>query len=73
MAPWGLRVSIIEPGAMRTPIIEGRDRIKNIWNTLSSDTQERWGEDFVNQRAKKLLNDPIYRNARKSNESCKKH
>ena len=23
MFPWGLRVSIIEPGFMRTPIIEG--------------------------------------------------
>ena len=42
MAPWGLYVSVIESGPMRTPIIEGHDLLMNkFWNRLSVDVQER--------------------------------
>ena len=48
MYPWGLRVSIIEPGFMRTPIVDAiSKRFSDVWPTLSNDVQERWGEDFL--------------------------
>ncbi|CAF4925458.1 unnamed protein product, partial [Rotaria socialis] len=51
MVPWGLRVSIIEPGFMRTKIIEGDGRsFSDFWQNLSTDVQERWGEDFTKAR-----------------------
>jgi short-subunit dehydrogenase len=64
MNPWGLYVSIIEPGPMRTPIIEGHDHhMKRFWNNLSVDVQERWGEDFREIQTKKLLDSFVYRYA----------
>ncbi|CAF3860121.1 unnamed protein product [Rotaria sp. Silwood1] len=56
MTPWGLRVCIIEPGCLRTPIIEGHDRLmRELWNGLSSDVQKRWGEDFFNDLLKRAV------------------
>jgi short-subunit dehydrogenase len=64
MYPWGLYVSIIEPGPMRTPIIEGHDQHMNkFWNNLSIDAQERWGEDFLKIQTKKLSENFLYRHA----------
>jgi NAD(P)-dependent dehydrogenase (short-subunit alcohol dehydrogenase family) len=64
MTPWGLYVSIIEPGPMRTPIIEGHDQIINeVWNKLSIDVQERWGENFLKIQTKNLINSFVYRHA----------
>ena len=49
MTPWGLRVCIIEPGWLRTPIIQGHDRLlRNLWKDVPSPVRERWGEDFLN-------------------------
>jgi NAD(P)-dependent dehydrogenase (short-subunit alcohol dehydrogenase family) len=66
MYPWGLRVSIIEPGLMRTAIINGFNKpFSETWAKLSSDVQERWGEDFLKERHEKgkgnekLAEDPI--------------
>lgn len=47
MHRWGLHVSVVEPGFMRTPILEGHDReSREVWSKLDEDTKARWGEDF---------------------------
>ena len=64
MFPWDLHVSIIEPGPMRTPIIEGHDQAMNrFWNGLSVDVQERWGEDYLRIQTKKISANFLYRHA----------
>jgi 11-cis-retinol dehydrogenase len=48
MAIWGLRVSIIEPGFMKTSIVEGHDlSLRNLWNGLAKDVKDRWGEEHL--------------------------
>jgi len=68
MVPWNLRVSIIEPGFMRTPIIQGvKKSFDEIWATLPVDARERWGEEYMRKRASagaknkfiQLAEDPI--------------
>ena len=64
MAPWGLYVSVIEPGPMRTPINEGHDILMNkLWNRLSVDVQERWGQDFFQSQVKRISDSFVYRYA----------
>ncbi|CAF2621809.1 unnamed protein product [Rotaria sp. Silwood2] len=48
MFAWGLRVSIIEPGIMRTPIIQKyAQAVREVAMQLSADVRERWGEEFL--------------------------
>jgi NAD(P)-dependent dehydrogenase (short-subunit alcohol dehydrogenase family) len=57
MHPWGLRVSIIEPSYMRTPIIEGQvQNLQRMWDALAVDTQTRWGEHFLRNEMNRRLN-----------------
>ncbi|CAF1641263.1 unnamed protein product [Didymodactylos carnosus] len=64
MLPWGLRVSIIEPSYMRTPIIEGHvQRMRDIWSGLSADIKDRWDEGFLEDLMKKRLNNVFIRYA----------
>ncbi|CAF2599725.1 unnamed protein product [Rotaria sp. Silwood2] len=64
MASWNLRVSIIEPGALRTPMMERyEDTLRNVWNGLPSDVQERWGIDYLNGIITKAINSPFMINA----------
>jgi NAD(P)-dependent dehydrogenase (short-subunit alcohol dehydrogenase family) len=57
MAVWGLRVSIIEPGFMKTPIVEGHDAsLRTLWNGLDDDVKDRWGEEHLNQQIALLSN-----------------
>ena len=54
MFPWGLRVSIIEPGIMRTPIIEKHDQaLQESRTDLADDIQQRWGNVFLQEQLKK--------------------
>jgi len=64
MAPWGLRVSIIEPGPMRTPIIEGHDQVmRRLYDQLPVDIQARWGEDYLRIQMEKVSANFLYRYA----------
>ena len=55
MAVWGLRVSIIEPGFMRTPIVEGHEKgLQDLWNELTDDVKDRWGEGFLNRQIERV-------------------
>ena len=69
MFPWGLHVSIIEPGAMRTTLILNlNERLKNVWDQLSSDIQERWGTEFLNNKMKQWVYGPTRVNAEDPNK-----
>ncbi|CAF3224573.1 unnamed protein product [Rotaria sp. Silwood2] len=60
MASWGLKVSIIEPGILRTRMNEGyADILQNLWNELSNDIQERWGNGFLNSLITQGISSPI--------------
>ncbi|CAF1137220.1 unnamed protein product [Rotaria sordida] len=50
MFPWGLRVSAVEPGFMQTPILKDLKSFQEISSTITSEAQERWGEDFLKNR-----------------------
>jgi NAD(P)-dependent dehydrogenase (short-subunit alcohol dehydrogenase family) len=64
MAPWGLRVSVIEPGGMRTSFLNQQETFsKNLWNELPSDIQQQWGEDFANKLIKQIVDNPFMNNA----------
>jgi NAD(P)-dependent dehydrogenase (short-subunit alcohol dehydrogenase family) len=69
MAAWGLRVSIIEPGFMRTPMIQGHNPfVRNLWNNLSTDVKDRWGEEFFNAEIKQVAANVFIRNAENPNK-----
>jgi NAD(P)-dependent dehydrogenase (short-subunit alcohol dehydrogenase family) len=48
MAVWNLHVSIIEPGFMRTPIIDGvSEKMRTNWiDRTDNEAKERWGEAY---------------------------
>jgi NAD(P)-dependent dehydrogenase (short-subunit alcohol dehydrogenase family) len=57
MFVWGLHVSIIEPGIMRTPIIQKHTQnVREVAMQLTSDVRERWGEEFFVNYSEKLKN-----------------
>jgi 11-cis-retinol dehydrogenase len=64
MAVWNLRVSIIEPGFMRTAIVEGHDKsLRNLWNGLDNDVKERWGEEQLNKQIHEVMNNAFMKRA----------
>ncbi|UJR14369.1 hypothetical protein I4U23_001365 [Adineta vaga] len=64
MTPWNLRVSIIEPGFMRTPIIENPVKpYPEFISALPNDVQERWGEAYLKGWHKRLENKDMTKNA----------
>jgi 11-cis-retinol dehydrogenase len=64
MAPWGLQISIVEPGTLRTAMTDGyEENLRKLWNELSSDVQERWGLDFLNNLITQAINSPFIMHA----------
>lgn len=64
MYPWNLHVSIIEPGTLRTPMTESYETSwRNLWNELSIDVQQRWGEDFLNHVINLGIRSPFIQHA----------
>ncbi|CAF0808185.1 unnamed protein product [Rotaria sp. Silwood1] len=64
MYSWGLYVSIIEPGYMRTPIIEAYEHTcRNLWADVPEDVRKRWGEDFFRDYMIKIEKHPFIINA----------
>jgi NAD(P)-dependent dehydrogenase (short-subunit alcohol dehydrogenase family) len=55
MFPWGLHVSIIEPGIMRTGIVQKHTQaVGELEMQLSADVRERWGDAFFTCYFEKL-------------------
>ena len=64
MAVWGLRVSIIEPGFMRTAIVQGHDKsLRTLWNELTDDVKNRWGQEYLDQQIKEIENNVFMKKA----------
>ncbi|CAF1416042.1 unnamed protein product [Adineta steineri] len=64
MSPWNLHVSIIEPGTLRTSMTDGYEsNLRILWNELSSDIQQRWGINFLNDIITQSINSPFIKYA----------
>ncbi|UJR14366.1 hypothetical protein I4U23_001362 [Adineta vaga] len=64
MASWNLRVSIIEPGFMRTPIIVSTVRpYPEFVSLLPNDVQERWGDAYLKGWHESVFNVDVTKHA----------
>jgi NAD(P)-dependent dehydrogenase (short-subunit alcohol dehydrogenase family) len=64
MSAWGLYVSVIEPGYMRTPIIEGHEHVyRDLWSGLDDETRKRWGDNFFHNFIAHSTKNPFMLNA----------
>ena len=64
MSPWGLRVSVIEPGTMQTSMTEGvKHALWDVWFRLPIDVQQRWGEEFFRSLYQLVMSSPFMRYA----------
>ncbi|CAF1081086.1 unnamed protein product [Adineta steineri] len=63
MHGWGLHVSIIEPGFMRTPLIDGIDHgYQELWSEVDEDTKARWGNEYFQNYVKVFTKDIFLNN-----------
>lgn len=64
MHAWGLHVSVVEPGYMRTPLFEGHEHaIRDLWNNLDEDVRKRWGEKYFHSYVPHVVRSPFILNA----------
>lgn len=64
MFPWNLRVSLIEPGAMSTGMVQTVENdLRKFWTQGTVDARERWGDEFFNQSLLLTLNSPTVKYA----------
>jgi len=50
MRPFEVQVSLIEPGATQTPILNDEliaSRLKELWDNLPSDRRREYGEEYL--------------------------
>ena len=50
MYPWGIKVSIMEPGRFQTPIVDPRAterQIRQGWDELSDEMKKEYGKEYV--------------------------
>lgn len=48
MKPWGVKVSIIEPAFLKTPMVAGlKGNIQSIWDRLPADMQRLYGQSYL--------------------------
>ena len=53
MSPWGVLVSIIEPGVFKTALTNSErsfQGVQQLWGGLSSELKQEYGERKLNQR-----------------------
>ena len=58
MVPWGVRVSIIEAGAHRTPILVPsvlETKIRGLWDALPDDQKKEYGESYLQKGRQKSV------------------
>ena len=49
MYPWGVKVSILEPGSFRTNIHSNLAKnFKDRWEALDDNVKEEYGEEYLN-------------------------
>jgi NAD(P)-dependent dehydrogenase (short-subunit alcohol dehydrogenase family) len=64
MMAWDLKVSIIEPGFMRTPMIEGHNSfMRDLLAGLPADVKDRWGDEFFKFQIKQVAANVFIQNA----------
>ena len=69
MFSWGLHVSIIEPGIMRTPIIEKHGQsVRELAVHMSQEVKERWGMEYLACHFEKIKNNPLIKFAEDPNK-----
>ena len=57
MHPWGIKVSIIEPGAFKTQMGDARDIERQLiqgWNNLSVELKREYGHEYLENGKKSL-------------------
>ena len=69
MVAWGLRVSIIEPGTIRTTMTDSMKKVlRNVWTQTPVEIQQRWGETFFNHQYAFIMNSIFMRWAENPNK-----
>ena len=51
MQPWGIKVSMLEPGSFLTNICAPNvfeQQLRQAWNTLSDELKNEYGEEYLN-------------------------
>lgn len=60
MSPWNLRVSIVEPGTVKTGMLDNFvQKLNELWNELPIDTKLRWGESYLQDTINGSVNSPF--------------